>query len=206
MPWPSQKKQESHERILRSAVRLFSSRGFDSVSIRDVMQEAGLSHGGFYAHFDSKQELYAEAVVAAARESAIAEATSAHGRGDRLLERILAGYLDVAHVRQEHSPCPLAFLATDIANREAEVRGAYTQVFKRMVALLHTLSPSELPQRRQRALALAAMMVGGVAISRALDDERLIATLLRACRELGDELMSPPQDQADPTSSAATRD
>ncbi|WP_161984427.1 TetR/AcrR family transcriptional regulator [Mariprofundus erugo] len=69
MSWPVQQKQISRNRILQSAIRLFSSRGFDGVSIADVMRDADLTHGAFYAHFKSKQQLYAEAIDLAASDS-----------------------------------------------------------------------------------------------------------------------------------------
>jgi TetR/AcrR family transcriptional repressor of nem operon len=191
MPWPTQQKQMSRKRILHSAVELFSARGFDNVSIGDVMENAELTHGGFYAHFSSKQELYAEAVTVAARESALAEFPLEDEADETaLLKQLLSGYLAVSHVHQEQPPCPLAFLATDVANRETDVRNAYTKVFKRLAALINKQLPTDTPARRSRALALSAMMIGGVAVSRALNNENTVKSLLEACRIHGEELIS----------------
>ena len=189
MPWPSEHKRHSRERILCSAIELFSQKGFDKVSIGEVMNNAQLTHGAFYAHFDSKQALYAEAIGAAARQSALARMLPEDLADAPDLKRLLAGYLSIAHVAQEEPPCPLAFLATDVANREGEVRSAYTRVFRRLLALIGRQLPGNSGARKDKALALAAMMVGGVAVARALDDEPTSHALLRACREIGEQLI-----------------
>jgi TetR/AcrR family transcriptional repressor of nem operon len=194
MPWPSERKQQTRKQILDSAVALFSARGFDSVSIGDVMHHAGLTHGAFYAHFDSKRALYAEAITAAASESALAKFPTEDLPETERLIRLLTGYLDIGHVRQEHPPCPLAFLATDVANREADVRQAYTRVYKRLVALINKQMPETVVPRRHRALALSALMIGGVAVSRALNDERTVRSLLDACKALGEEFIIEDSD------------
>ena len=185
MPWPKEQKQRSRERILKSAFSLFAARGFDNVTIADVMREAQMTHGAFYSHFGSKQELYAEAITNGARESAAARMAQQGAE----LSQLLASYLSETHVHETMSPCPLAFLATDVANREKEVRSAYTDVFKRLVGLIDKgLSPSSDASRRQ-ALAIAAMMIGGVAVARALDDRQTASALLMACQDVGDGLL-----------------
>lgn len=189
MPWPSEQKQKSRERIVNSAVKLFTAHGYDNVTIGDVMKSAELTHGGFYSHFRSKQELYAEAIVAGARAGGTARMTEEVLAEEELLTSLLSSYLNLAHVHQEVAPCPLAFLATDVANREAEVRSAYTRVFKLLVARIKREMPGKTPSRGDRALALSAMMIGGVAVARALDDERTINALLKACNKMGDALI-----------------
>lgn len=188
MPWPVEQKQNSRERILKSAIRLFSSRGFDGVSIGDVMRDAELTHGGFYAHFKSKQELYAEAIPAAARESFRSKVLpELSGRAMAL--GLIKHYLTPEHVDQSKPPCPLAFLVTDVANREADVRGAYRKAFKKAATLLDKQMAAEVPDSREKALALLALMVGGVAIAHAVDDEALEKSLLEACSSVGSSLL-----------------
>jgi TetR/AcrR family transcriptional repressor of nem operon len=168
-----------------SAARLFCARGFDSVSIGDVTADAGLTHGGFYAHFRSKRELYAEAVTTAASTSARSRFSREGTSGTALIEVLLKSYLDIDHARGRQQSCPPAFQATDVANRDEDVRAAYTAVFKRMVAVISRNLPSDTPSRRDRALALSAMMVGGVAVSRALVDDGAAHSLLNACVDMG---------------------
>jgi TetR/AcrR family transcriptional repressor of nem operon len=185
MPWPKEQKLRSRERILRSAFSLFAGRGYDNVTIADVMREAEMTHGAFYSHFDSKQQLYAEAITSGARESGTAKLAAAGEMGDVGLAQLLKVYLDESHACDAVTPCPLAFLATDVANREDEVRGAYTRVFKRLVGLIdRKLLPTSASSRRE-ALAIAAMMVGGVAIARALDEPNTASELLKACQDIG---------------------
>lgn len=186
MPWPKERKQRSRERILKSAFALFAARGYDSVTIADVMREAEMTHGAFYSHFESKQQLYAEAIAAGARESGAAKLAAVRESGDAGLAQLMKVYLDESHANDGESPCPLAFLTTDVANREEEVRGAYTRVFKGMARLIGRELPGEC---ENRALAVAALMVGGVAIARALDDRKTASELLEACRSVGAELI-----------------
>ena len=192
MAWPRHQKQNTRQRILESAARLFSRHGYDNVSIGEVMRGAGLTHGSFYTHFPSKQALYAEAVTDAARASTLARLLATGEQQD--LQRLLAGYLDISHVRQEQPPCPLAFLTTDVAIREHRVRGAYTRVFRRLVAFLRHGLSGPATDRRERAMAVAALMIGGVAVSRALDDEATAQALLAACRRFGGELLEAAPD------------
>jgi TetR/AcrR family transcriptional regulator, transcriptional repressor for nem operon len=196
MPWPSQRRQLTRNRILDSAIELFSNRGYDNVSLGQVMRHAGLTHGAFYAHFRSKQSLYAEAIHAAAGNSALAKMQQrGHDDSGDLLP-LLEAYLSEEHALLGKMPCPLAFLATDVTNREEEVRAAYTRVFRRLVALTDRKLPAQRPQRRDRAFALVAMMVGGVALARALNEPRLSKSLLRACRRVGTELVEQAADDS----------
>lgn len=128
MPWPTEQKQITHERIIESAVKLFSAHGFDSVSITDVMKDAQLTHGAFYAHFSSKQALYRKAITSAINNSALTQEVD--------VSMLLADYLDINHVKQKTAPCPLAFLATDVATREKEVKIAYTDVYNNLINIL----------------------------------------------------------------------
>lgn len=188
MPWSTEQKQMTRDRILESAVKLFSARGFDNVTINNVMQEAQLTHGAFYAHFNSKHELYTEAITAATKNSILAKAQEEDGCENLNLSRLIAAYLDIDHVHQKAPPCPLAFLATDVANREDEVRHAYTKVYKDLITILNK-QLNHLPSRNERALVLSALMIGGVAISRALNDEQVVMNLLVSCRKYAEELL-----------------
>ncbi|MDJ0738323.1 MAG: TetR/AcrR family transcriptional regulator [Gammaproteobacteria bacterium] len=189
MPWPSNRKHDTRQRILDIAADLFARQGYDNVSLDALMGHADLTRGAFYAHFDSKQALYAEAVTYAARRSARDGLRHVGDPGTAALAELLRAYLDPAHAAGQRSPCPLAFLATDVANREGEVRSAYTRVFRQLGGMIKRALPARSRDREERALALAAMMVGGVAIGRALNDSRLTDTLLRACRHVGTDLI-----------------
>jgi len=188
MPWPAKHKQNSKERILQSAIKLFSSRGFDGVSIGDIMRDAELTHGGFYAHFSSKQELYAKVIPVAARKS-FRSKVSPESSGKEMVHELIDHYLDSKHVDQSKPPCPLAFLVTDVANREEGVRSAYRKAFNKAASLLDKQMSADFPDSRNKAFALLAMMVGGVAIAHAVDDEELEKSLLEACNAVGASLI-----------------
>lgn len=171
MPYSAEHKQQSRERIRRAAAELFCRYGFDQVSITQVMQHAQMTHGAFYGHFDSKGQLYSEAINSAAEQSLFAQNSV-----DLTREKILVlieGYLSLAHVRQEISPCPLAFLSADMAHRDEHVKASYEGVFNRMVKKLSlVLSTENLLIKDSKALAqqLVITLVGTVSIARNMAD------------------------------------
>lgn len=179
MPWSPDQKKHTHERILSSAAKLFTQKGFDHVGINEVMQEAGLTRGAFYAHFTSKAELYAESIGTAARCAHRTALAQMDGEFD--MARVVHGYLSEAHRQGEAINCPLALLITDIGQRDDEVRKAYTQVFKGFAGLIKDNGGEVVAQ--DEALRKAVLMVGGMAISRAINDEAFAMQLLDACRE-----------------------
>lgn len=127
MGWKSEHKQQTRERIVRCAARLFTQRGFDRVGIDDVMGEAGLTRGAFYAYFQSKSELYVEAIVSgamAARRCVVEHLPEKHS-----IEHVAERYLSAEHREGLMDSCPLAFLTTDIQQRDEQVRAACTRVF-----------------------------------------------------------------------------
>lgn len=185
MPYSAQHKAHSREKILHAAVNLFAFRGYDQVSLDELMQEAGLTRGAFYAHFNSKQELYAEAILTAAKTSAFGKAKDKVCETDEI-QKLVNGYLSEAHVNEEIQPCHLAFLVSDVAKREPQIRRTYTQVFKGLSQLMQQhFSPSN----EQQAMALVAMMIGGVAVGRAIDDEKLRSQLLETCRQVASHML-----------------
>lgn len=182
MAWKEQHKHSTRQKILKSAAKLFTKQGFEHVGINDVMKDAGLTRGAFYAHFNSKSELYAEAIIAAAIQT-----------GDQLnpdnpkapsLDQLVQFYLSMEHRQGERFRCPLAFLATDITQRDDQVRDAYTSVFKGFLKHL----TAHLQRRngdidRARIMQVAVMMIGGLAVSRALNDDELAMNLLTSCHK-----------------------
>lgn len=171
MPWHPDHKAQSRERILHTAARLFTRHGFAAVSIDTLMQEAGLTRGAFYAHFASKSELYAEAIVTAARQGV---ERLGQGTGPETRER----YLSREHLESEAGLCPLASLVSDVAQQDPLVRESYTRLFR---GFIERAGGGE-EDARQAALQRAVMMIGGLAIARTLSDEALAEELLQACR------------------------
>jgi hypothetical protein len=99
---------------------------------------------------------------------------------------MVRGYLDMAHVKQLGPVCPLAFLVTDVANQESEIREVYTQVFRNMIGRVMALPMFENPDS---ALAVSALMIGGVAVARALNDDGLSRQVLEACYKISEQLI-----------------
>lgn len=186
MPYSKSHKETTRKKILNSAITLFSTRGFDQVSIDDLMKNAGLTRGAFYAHFESKQAVYAKAIIAGAKKSRITHQKPENTTQDEWTKDLLFGYLSEEHITQKISPCPLAFLVTDIANNEDEVKTTYTRMYKMLNEAIRAQLTKNCEGRsptEQEIFATTAMMIGGVAIGRALNDDETTKDLLASCRD-----------------------
>ena len=173
----------SRERILEAASRLFRERGLDGIGVADLMQSAGLTHGAFYAHFASKEDLMVEACAralarSAARWDRVAE-TSESSRA--ALAELATSYLSSRHRDHPGHGCVIAALGADVARQGGAVRRAYTRGLEALLGRLARLVPGrDVTARRRRALATYASMVGGVVLARAVDDAALSEEILNA--------------------------
>jgi TetR/AcrR family transcriptional repressor of nem operon len=175
MPYTPEHKRETRQKILESARRLFNKSGFSEVSIDDVMENAGLTRGGFYRHFANKDELYAEAV----RRFLCADAPKPwQGKPDRASEarkprgqRVVDSYFSRDHFDDRETCCPLIALPSDVMRGSDSVKSAYREVLEKLIDILQ-VELSE-PHRRERALALVALCVGGIVAAKCMDDPRL---------------------------------
>ncbi|HKK06358.1 MAG TPA: TetR/AcrR family transcriptional regulator [Gammaproteobacteria bacterium] len=190
MPYPATHKQNTRARILDSAADLFAGRGYDNVSIDDVMRHAGLTRGAFYAHFASKGELYAEALLSAAAKTTLAATQPQPGAEREWIAGLIRGYLSGEHVSGTSVRCPMAFLVTDVAVREAPVRQTYTAVFQRMRERIARAASAYSDCGEDEVLAATAMMIGAVAIGRALDDPAAVDELLDSCHATARRLLA----------------
>jgi AcrR family transcriptional regulator len=178
MPYSIEHKQQSQERILAAAVDLFCRFGFDKISVAQVMKQADMTHGAFYAHFKSKSMLYAQAIKHAAVQSLwTREQHNINQLSD--FEYLIERYLSLGHVKQLGPPCPLAFLVTDVAHSEPAVREAYQQTLQSMLNSM-TKQLEQLEMNNPRALAQQIMtsMIGAVSVARTLSDEQLQLSIL----------------------------
>ena len=175
---------ENRERILDAAAQLFREKGFDGIGVADLMKSAGLTHGGFYGHFASKDELMAQASGRALErlQSAWAViAREARERGQDPLAAIETAYLSPRHRDAPGQGCLLAALGGDAARQGTAVRQAVTEGVRAQVEGLATLAPVRTKAaRRQRALADYASLVGAMVLARAVDDEALSNEILHA--------------------------
>lgn len=175
MPWQPDHKTQSRERILDAAAHLFTTRGFDQVGINEVMKSAGMTRGAFYNHFSSKAELYSAAIrhSGAQRRQMLTDINPD-------LQQMIRGYLSPAHRDGKQIQCPLAYLVTDVVQRDDQVRAAWSDTFKGFVRQLEHCQHSH-GQDTGDALQQAATLIGAIAISRALNDEALSNQLLESC-------------------------
>jgi len=188
MPYSKEHKQKSRGRILDSAARLFILQGFDDTSIDDIMAEADMTRGAFYAHFSNKSELYAQAILFAAANSMFNAPKPEEMSEKDFLRQILQGYLSMAHLSRE-MPCPMAFLVTDVVNRDPLVRNTYTRIYKGMNKVFTKNAAAFSNCTQDTILAITAMMIGGVAVGRALDDKTTSQRLLRSCQRVAQALL-----------------
>ncbi|WP_172597602.1 TetR/AcrR family transcriptional regulator [Sulfuriflexus mobilis] len=189
MPRSVAHKQRSRQKILESAVKLFTHQGFDNTSIDQVMNEAEMTRGAFYAHFSSKSELYQVAILSAALNTRLIQQKPDDMDEQSWLTSLLNGYLSTAHLDFDIAPCPLAFLTTDVAVREPAVRTTYTKVFKGMNKRILNYVKSYSACDENRMLAITAMMIGGVAVARALNDKAMTEQLLESCKVVAQGLL-----------------
>jgi TetR/AcrR family transcriptional repressor of nem operon len=161
---------ENRARILDAAAALFRERGFAGIGVADLMKAAGLTHGGFYGHFASKEEL-----MARASERALAGSLGGWQRlvdqaPDDALRRIVRSYLSEAHRNHPEQGCAVAALGADVARQGSELRASVAEGVEAHAALLAQLMPGDTPERRTREAGFAyAALVGGIVLARALD-------------------------------------
>jgi TetR/AcrR family transcriptional regulator, transcriptional repressor for nem operon len=172
---------ENRERILDVATKLFRERGIDGIGVADLMQAAGLTHGGFYGHFKSKEDLVAQACARAVTRmrqnwtNVIDQAT-----GDPL-EALAATYLTAKHRDGAGRGCPMAALGSEISRQGPPVRRAFTEELSPFLDYLSRIVQGNSSSlRRQKALAAYASLVGALIVSRAVDDPDLSNEILAA--------------------------
>jgi TetR/AcrR family transcriptional regulator, transcriptional repressor for nem operon len=180
---PNSRKEETHERIVDAAARAIRRHGYAGVGVADVMKEAGLTHGGFYAHFESRDALIVEALERAGRESfgAVARAAERHaGKGMSALRSLVETYLANEHLASMDSGCPVAALGCDMPRQSAPVREASTVRVQRLIAAVRSALPDA---QRSAASVVAATLVGSLQLARALGDNAEGRAVLAAARK-----------------------
>lgn len=173
------RKADSRQRIIDAAGSLFRRHGIDGVGVDAIMHAAGLTHGGFYGHFPSKESLAAEVSAAAlARSAARWERISHNEEPAEALRRIVGAYLDPAHLTAVESGCVLATLGPEMARRP-EARAGIAGSIRAMLAALGRCMPDAPPERANAALSA---MVGAVVLARLTDDPAMAEAFLEAVK------------------------
>ena len=184
MDSPPSRKELSHERIVATAARAIRRGGFHGVGVADIMKEAGLTHGGFYAHFSSRNALLAEALARAGRDSAdrVAQGSAMRqARGASALRALVEGYLSDRHLADIQAGCPVAALASEMPRQAPEVREAAAQGVRNLVAAVRRALPKDAPA--DSGPAIASQLVGALQLARALGDNAEGHALLKASRQ-----------------------
>jgi TetR/AcrR family transcriptional regulator, transcriptional repressor for nem operon len=172
--------EENRERILDNAAQLFRERGFDGIGLNDLMQAAGLTRGGFYGHFESKDDLAAQA----SRRALQANREQWKKQTDRSLSAWVKAYLSDAHRDRIGEGCGLVALAGDAARGGPAVREAFAEGVENLAATLQAQMPgADEGERREQALAMLSTLVGSLLLSRAVGDAGLSRELREAARK-----------------------
>lgn len=182
-----QQKQASLDKILKVASVKLREEGIDGAAIAPVMEEAGLTHGAFYAHFDNKDELARAAFEYALDQSQPSWFGHRHESFVRRLRRLAARYLAPAHRDDVGHGCAISALASYAPRASGDFRAVY------QARLLDTIDricddDDASPEKHDQAIAFLALCVGGLTLSRAVDDQRQSARILRACRDAVDAI------------------
>ena len=174
------KMAEHREMIITSAAQRFREFGFDGISVADLMKEVGLTHGGFYGHFDSKEELVALASQRAMSDSAARwEKAVTEGDGEPL-EALAKYYFARKHSGRNGMGCLFALLGSDLARQPATVRRAVTDGLEQFLDVLGRVIPGRTKEaRRRKAIATYATMIGGMILARGVEDEALSDEILQ---------------------------
>lgn len=186
MAYPAGHREKVRAEIVRRARDLFNLYGYAGVSIDDVMGAAGLTRGGFYSYFSTKEELYAEAItlILVEHPSENWEGIELDMEAADVARSIVNAYLSRQHYDDLPGTCPLVAHPTDVARGGDLMKSAYGTVFGAMVGLFEGQARSEVAEGREAALAVAALCVGGMVLARAASDDAFGDEIREACRRV----------------------
>ena len=181
-PGTNSRKEATHERILEVAARVIRRSGYDGTGVADIMKEAGLTHGGFYAHFESRDALLAEAGDRAGAEGvALAARVAAAAPAGQAVQAIMQAYLSQQHIAAIETGCPVCALGSEMPRQAPPVRRAATIHIKEMIDLIARQLPDwGQPQAHEQAMVLVSALIGTTMLARAVDDPKLSQALCAA--------------------------
>jgi len=179
-----QKAAEHREKIIKAAARRFRENGFDGISVADLMKEAGLTHGGFYGHFRSKEELMGLASQRALQDTAAKWQKVIEDAPQRPLEALAKFYLSPKHRAQPQTGCLFAALGSELGRQPHPVKEAVTQEQTNILDLLARIVPGKTKaEKEKRAIVVLAGLVGGMVLARSVPDAALSEEILRTVSE-----------------------
>lgn len=176
-------KEETHKRVVEAAARRFRKDGIESTGVVDLMADAGLTHGGFYAHFSSKETLVKEALAAASmksRDHLQGQIDQARAEGRDPLEAIVRSYLTVTHRDRPDRGCSVAALGSEIARHPRKTREAFTEGLEKTMGIIASAMPESIPNRQERAYAIFSTLIGALQLARAISDSTMSQAVIDA--------------------------
>ena len=188
MPYAPNHKPKTRKRIVDAAKRMFKLHGYDGVGVNRIMGEAGLTHGGFYAHFSGKEELFAEVVSwFGPSEKIHKKSLSAESTPEYNLKAFVRSYLSKTHMNDVNEGCPLASLTMEVSRAGPVVRRSYTQALWGAVNRFRSQMTQREISTEAAAYSTLAICIGGMALARAVDSSETAEAILKACEEVAVE-------------------
>ena len=184
MPYPVGHRAAVKKNIVDSARRLFNRYGFESVSLKQIMAGAGLTHGGFYSYFKSKSDLYAAVLGCFFTDpewKSCWEGVHVDLSSTDVGPQVVRAYLSRQHFEDVENSCPMVALPTDVARSGISAKRAFQTVFKAMVSVLERSLIEKRRHRRITAQSIAALAIGGMVVARTMVDRALADELRGAC-------------------------
>ena len=183
-------KAASHRRIVEIAAAHMRQDGIDGVRVAEVMSEAGLTHGGFYRHFESRDELISEALVLALEEGSERSRSAAENPGPRALRAVIKGYLSTTHRDSPSTGCAVAAMAEDVSRSNPTLRELFENQVLQYIELLERLQEATEGLESPMATLTLSAIVGAVNLARAVNDEELSLRILRETAESLTEMLN----------------
>jgi TetR/AcrR family transcriptional regulator, transcriptional repressor for nem operon len=174
--------EANREAVINAASRLFREHGFDGIGLKGLMKGAGLTQGGFYKQFESKDDLAAQASRRAMEDATRRWSVAAAASPDPL-EAVIGFYLSMGHREEKSDGCPLVALGADAVRQSEEVRAPFQDGIQAHLQILDDLMPAGDPDTPGKAMAMLSLMVGAVTISRILTDEEMSQRVLNAAAD-----------------------
>lgn len=176
--------EANHEAIIDTASRLFREHGFDGISLKDLMSGAGLTQGGFYKRFESKEDLMTRSSARAMDSATQRWSDAADAHPDQALDAVLDFYLSPGHSAERAQGCPMVALGSDAARQGPEVKAVFEDGLKTHLDILADLLPSGGDaENAAKPKAIMALMIGAVMLSRTVNDTDLGNDILAAARQ-----------------------
>ena len=175
-------KARTRAKILLAAGRLFRREGYHATGVDEVMEEAGLTAGGFYSHFKSKEELLAEMLMPAAAGVDLVQ--DLEGLKEQAkVQAFVDSYLRQAHLNNTEDGCPLPALVSEVARTGAPVKASFEAIVRGLAARLRGAEAEGINVGEDRVLAIIALCVGGLGLARSVTDPAFKERILAACRD-----------------------